>query len=343
MSSQNINGYAIDRLSLGDDDYFDIDYFNGSSYETAKIKGSVIKSLLSSGINIYNTDGLVSANRTVDLNGYALVFDNGQGIEITNVKTFGTEITIPSFLIPNYGVKHDVDTTNWAGDNTKRIFQVKDTNLNTIVLAAMNGGRLLINEAYYLPNADGGQGQVLRTDGAGSLSFANLSIGLFSQTADGTPVTNTTTPTNIIGTGIGSLSVPANAFQVGDSFHCNIKGDISSLNNETLLIELKSGAVVLASSGTLTLPAMTNQPFEIETDFTIRTVGAATTASIFTCSEFNYIQNSGTSFQGKMFQTLNNTTFDTTISNTLEVCITWGSASTSNSILSHLTNLRGTY
>lgn len=343
MADKKISQLTAKGSNLASTDLIPIAEYDGiSAYTTKYVTGSEVIGG-SGSTTLYNGDSSLSTDRTVDLDGHALVFDNGQGIEITNVKTFGTEVTIPSTLIPNYGVKHDVDTTNWSSDNTKRLFQVKDTNLNTIVLAAMNGGRLLINEAYYLPNADGAQGQVLRTDGSGSLSFSNLSIGLFSQTADGTAVTNTTTQTNIIGTGVGTLSVPANAFQVGDSFHCNIKGDISSLNNETLTIELKSGAVVLASSGALTLPVMTNQPFEIETDFTIRTIGAATTASIFTCSEFNYIQNSGTSFQGKMFQTLNNTTFDTTISNTLEVCVTWGSASTSNSITSHLTNLRRTY
>jgi hypothetical protein len=106
---------------------------------------------------------------------------------------------------------------------------------------------------------------------------------------------------------------------------------------------LKSGAVTLATSGSLTLPTMTSRPFELEADFTIRAIGGATTASIFTCAEFNYIQNSGTSFQGQMFHSLNNTTFDTTISNTLEVHVTWGSANASNSIQSRLTNLRRIY
>jgi hypothetical protein len=343
MAEKKISQLTAKSANLASTDLIPIAESDGlGGYVTKHITGSEVIGGAGS-TTIYNGDSSLSGNRIVDLNANALVFDNGQGVEITNVKTFGTEVTIPSTLIPNYGVKHDVDTTNWSADNTKRLFQVKDTNLNTIVLAAMNGGRLLINEAYYLPNADGEQGQVLRTDGAGALSFGNLSIGLFSQTADSTPVTNTTTPSSLLGTGVGSLSVPANGFAVGDSFHCNIKGDISNLNNETIVIELKSGSVVLATSGTLTLPTMTSQPFEIEADFTIRAIGAATTAAIMTAVEFNFIQNSGTSFQGKMFHSLNNTTFDTTISNTLDVHVTWGTASASNSIYSHITNLRRTY
>ena len=49
---QNINGYAIERTSIGDDDFFDIDWFDtsDSQYKTAKVRGSVLKQLIS---NIY--------------------------------------------------------------------------------------------------------------------------------------------------------------------------------------------------------------------------------------------------------------------------------------------------
>jgi hypothetical protein len=46
MAGQEINQYAIERLELQNDDYFDIDYYDTGLgvYKTAKIKGSVIKS-----------------------------------------------------------------------------------------------------------------------------------------------------------------------------------------------------------------------------------------------------------------------------------------------------------
>ncbi len=47
-----INEYPLERLSLGDDDYIDIDYFNGANYESAKIKGQVFKSIVASEPNI---------------------------------------------------------------------------------------------------------------------------------------------------------------------------------------------------------------------------------------------------------------------------------------------------
>lgn len=175
------------------------------------------------------------------------------------------------------------------------------------------------------------------------VSGSNVNAKLFSQTADSTTVTNTTTTTSILSTGVGSLTIPANGFVVGDSFFLDIKGDISALNNATLTIQIKSGSVVLATSGAVTLPAITNKFFEIEVDFTIRAIGAAATASIVTAGEFNYVKDGGNQFEGAMFHTVNNTTFNTTTSNTLDVVVTWGAASASNSIKSIFTNLRRTY
>lgn len=329
MAEKKISQLTAKSANLASTDLIPIAESDGlGGYVTKHITGAEVVGGAGS-TTIYNGDGQLSADRTIDANQNKLVVAKlEQVIFSIDGPTVGFE---PYFKVLS------------AKATGKDFFQVYNNTDGLEVFRVMADGKIEINSAYTLPEVDGGQGQVLRTDGAGALSFANLSIGLFSQTADGTAVTNTTTPTNILGTGVGTLTVPANGFTAGDSFHCNIKGQISCLNNETIVIELKSGAVTLASSGTLTLPNMTSQPFEIEADFTIRTIGAATTASIFTCAEFNYIQNSGTSFQGKMFQSLNNTTFDTTISNTLQVHVTWGSASTSNSIQSRITNLRRTY
>ena len=46
MAGIKIHNYPIERTNFGDDDYYDIDYWTGTAYETAKIKGSVLKSAL---------------------------------------------------------------------------------------------------------------------------------------------------------------------------------------------------------------------------------------------------------------------------------------------------------
>ena len=45
---------------------------------------------------------------------------------------------------------------------------------------------------------------------------STLNYGLFAQTSTSTPVTNTTTETSLLDGGVGSLTVPANGFNVGD-------------------------------------------------------------------------------------------------------------------------------
>lgn len=52
MADQKIHEYPIERFVFGDDDYYDVDFWDGLIYQTAKIKGSTIKSAMLSGIAI---------------------------------------------------------------------------------------------------------------------------------------------------------------------------------------------------------------------------------------------------------------------------------------------------
>jgi hypothetical protein len=179
------------------------------------------------------------------------------------------------------------------------------------------------------------------------MTYINLNVptggGLFSQTVDGPVVTNTTTETNILGTGVGSLSVPANAFIVGDSFHATIIGHLSSKNNDDLRIRVKSGSVLLADTGSINMPALTDKHFELNIDFTIRAIGAAGVASIASGGQFTYNRNTGFNFEGADFSIINNTTFDTTVLNTLTITAEWSAANTTNSIYTEIVTLTKTY
>jgi hypothetical protein len=52
MANQKIHEYPLERFVYGDDDYYDIDYWDGLVYQTAKILGSTIKAAMLSGIAI---------------------------------------------------------------------------------------------------------------------------------------------------------------------------------------------------------------------------------------------------------------------------------------------------
>ena len=167
--------------------------------------------------------------------------------------------------------------------------------------------------------------------------------GLFAQTVKGPSISNTTVESSIIGTGVGTLSVPANGFKVGDSFRAKLTGQISAANNNTIDIKIKSGSVRLADTGVLTLPSISDLNWTIEVDFTIRALGAAGVASIVSSGIFTYMKNASNAFEGDTFSIVNNTTFDTTVSNTLDITVTWGTASASNIISSDLFTLTKTY
>ena len=169
------------------------------------------------------------------------------------------------------------------------------------------------------------------------------SYGLYTQTASSTPVTNTTTETSLLDGGLGSLSIPADGFNVGDSFHAILTGHISAVNNHTLTLRIKSGSVVLATTGAITMAGTTNRHWKLEVYFTVRTLGVSGVASIATAGTFMYTKNASTNFEGTNFSTETTTGFDTTISNTLSITAQWGTANAGDSIYSEIFTLNKTY
>ncbi len=158
--------------------------------------------------------------------------------------------------------------------------------------------------------------------------------GLFAQTSDSTPVTGTAVETTIIGTGVGSLSVPANGFTSGDSFICALDGLVTCGSSATLHIRVKTLAgILLADTGLIDMSAATSKSWIMNLYFTIRTTGGPTVASISSGGLFSYIRNGGTQFEGYVLTNVNNTTFDTTVNNTLLITAQWDTANAGNSIL----------
>lgn len=173
--------------------------------------------------------------------------------------------------------------------------------------------------------------------------YINPLVGLFSQTTSSTAIANTTTEGSLIGSGVGSLSVPANQFKVGDSYHAKLIGHISCNSAATLRLKIKAGSVILADTDIIDLDTISNRHWEINVYFTIRAIGVAGTASIASGGIFSYTKNSGLNFEGTNFSIVNNTTFDTTISNTLNVTAQWGSANAADSIYSEIFTLSKTF
>lgn len=166
------------------------------------------------------------------------------------------------------------------------------------------------------------------------LTINNPSYGLYAQTVLGTIITATTVETSLIGTGVGTLTVPANAFSVGDSFTAKMCGLLSCANAETLHIRVKSNGIVIIDAGVFTLNITTNKYFELMLDFTVTKLGIAGVAELFANGQFSYNKNANSNIEGNNFALIDNTLFDTTVTNTLTITAQWGSANALNSIQS---------
>lgn len=158
-----------------------------------------------------------------------------------------------------------------------------------------------------------------------------LGYGLFSQTTSVT-VGNTIIESTIIGTGEGSLTIPADYFKKGMSFHGKLGGNISSLNNQLIEINVFEDGNLIATTGNISLPQITDKAWELELDFVIREIGSAGVAQLVTSGQFIYNKDSNNIFEGSMFNAINTTTFDTATAATIDIKVKWGTANVGNTI-----------
>lgn len=151
-----------------------------------------------------------------------------------------------------------------------------------------------------------------------------LTHGNYAQTVVSATITGTT-ETSIVGTGVGSLTVPANAFSVGDSYHAKIGGLIGDTSNgDEITIRIQAGGTVLATTGLFILDITQSissggEGWECELDFTIATIGDRGT--ICTNGNFAYTKTGDKKVSGTVFQDVQ--PLDTTLSNTLDITVEW--------------------
>jgi hypothetical protein len=91
------------------------------------------------------------------------------------------------------------------------------------------------------------------------------------------------------------------------------------------------------------MPATTSKHWNLNINFTVRTIGAAGVASIATGGSFIYTKDASNGFEGTNFSTETFTGFNTTVANTLVITAQWGTANTGDIIYSELFTLTKTY
>lgn len=151
---------------------------------------------------------------------------------------------------------------------------------------------------------------------------------------------NTTTETNLTGAGVGMLNLPANFLKLGRNLRLTGSGYFScTAAAPTLRIQVKLGAVVIADTTALALPAVaeSNKLFTFDVLCSVRATGAA--GSIFSNGTMTRL---ATALAAVPLNVLSAgvpaaVTVNTTTSQLLTVTATWGTADPSNTIT--LTNL----
>lgn len=146
----------------------------------------------------------------------------------------------------------------------------------------------------------------------------------FVATASAT-VANTSAETTIIGTGVGSLTLPADFFSVGKTLRIKVMGVISNTGTPTINVRMKLGSTTICASGDVTTPAsLSNHLFSAEILLTCRTVGV--TGTVFGQGS---VQLGGTLSQMPATAAA---TVDTTGTLAVNVTAQWGAADPANTI-----------
>lgn len=152
-----IHNYQNESLLFKDEDFYDIDFYNGTGYESKKILGSTIKAGIIASIpapnvkTIYTENDDVASDRTIKgLNGTHF-------FKMLDFKTF--EFTALNTESECFKIK--VPT----GDSFTSFVIANSANNNPML--SIENGYVKINDKYRLPLADGQTGQILSTDGAG--------------------------------------------------------------------------------------------------------------------------------------------------------------------------------
>ena len=205
----------------------------------------------------------------------------------------------------------------------------------------VNGADLIL--AGGQPTGNGTAGQVLRKyslQGASgttlrALSSSNYNIPavMFTATASAT-VSNTTSETTIIGSGIGTTTMEAGMWRPGRTLRIRVSGYLTTTGTPTLQIRWKLGSTTIADTTAQTLSASIsgNEYFEAFIDLSCRTIGA--TGTVIGQGAFRYHVGGGSAALD-FLEALNTAavTIDTTTALAVDVTAQWGTASASNTIV----------
>ena len=188
-------------------------------------------------------------------------------------------------------------------------------------ITATKDNQMVLGNASVIEIVNGGNG--VCDLGSVANPFKNLVInqvnsltpvgGLYSGLSDGVLISGGTLGSMLPASGVGSLTVPANGFAVGDAYHLVCAGDIPvGDKDDVITITLNQDGVQLAQLS-VDMEDSTNTFFELEADFQVRSIGA--TGSVLTNFDYTFNKQLLKDFKGSRKVQLS--TIDTTSASTL--------------------------
>ena len=172
---------------------------------------------------------------------------------------------------------------------------------------------------------------------------APTTYGLFAQTADAI-VFNTLVSSSLVGTGVGTTTIAADAIEVGSTYEVKMRGIISVGTPVDLTIKLIVNGTNVDQVGPIAMPEIGGgefapKYFEIDGIFTCRSDGAS--GGIMSSLKFTYEENPPNRFDSHTSNILG--PINTTIANTVDIEAEWTNADPSNVLTSQIFTLTKTY
>lgn len=214
---------------------------------------------------------------------------------------------------------------------TKNIYCVSPKEMMSGSIMTTTGDMLYRNTTKPARLAIGTTGQVLSTDGTSPVwtTIIGGGIKVYSNTAvpGGNTIANTGSDTAFN----SSYTVPANTLSAGDVVRLKLWGIYSTaLTPPTITVKVKIGGTTVLNTGAITTVGnVSSAGFFMDIDLSFFTIGASGTCDAQAYGEYATALTTGLSINVPNSST---TTIDTTVDELIQVTITWGTASASNTI-----------
>ena len=249
---------------------------------------------------------------SISQNGYLATYDGNTGKLIKSDSTIGASANriqaFDGFGLP--AVLEINGDTDHLGSDITNVGAIAPDTVNTDLIAAKTGSTVVFNnkpQSSTAPTVDDDLTNRLYVEARVGNFYAGLSNSALVSGA----IRSSLVPL----TGDGTLTVPANGFNAGDSFHLVCAGEGRFGNGNTVTVRLLTNGLVLGSI-VVDLDNANPTDWELEADFTIRSIGGV--GSVVVNFDFTY-QRPAPSFDFRGGRQVQISTIDTTVANTLDV------------------------